>query len=80
LPVDVAKLEETAKILGEQDPAGGGKISDITTASCTGKPFVIVALPGGTISCHLVDAQGKSVDAVYRFDGAGRATSSGTFQ
>ena len=79
-PIDTSKMEATAKILGEQDPASGQKISDITSAKCAGGPVAVVALPGGTVACHLVDAEGRSIDAVYRFDGAGRATSSGTFQ
>lgn len=75
--IDPGKIEQTAKIIGELD-ASGTKIDDITTATCEAGP-VVVAIPGGTVKCHLVDSSGRSVDATYTFDGAGRATSSETF-
>jgi hypothetical protein len=73
LPVDTAKMEQAIKIGGEVDPTTGEKVGEITSAACEGAPFVIVAIPGGTITCQLADAEGRTVAAVYRFDGAGGA-------
>jgi hypothetical protein len=52
----------------------------ITSASCEGGPVVVVALPGGSITCHLGAADGTTFDGPYVFDSTGAGSTRGTFR